>query len=90
MITPNERRDLKSRAHHLRPVVMVGQKGITDELIAATDRALADHELIKIKFIEFKEERRELADEIVRRTASDLVAIIGNVAILYREGDDKE
>lgn len=89
MITPNERRELKSRAHHLNPVVMVGQKGITDELIKATDKALLDHELIKVKFIEFKEERRELAADMAKRTGSDLVDIIGNIAILYRKGEEE-
>lgn len=85
-----EIKSLKSRAHHLKPVVMVGQKGITDSLIDAMEKALDDHELIKIKFIDYKEEKKELAPLLAEKTASSLVALIGNVAIFYREKEEKE
>lgn len=83
-------RELKSRAHHLKPVVMVGQKGITESLLEAMNKALDDHELIKVKFIEFKEDRRELSRELEEKTGSALVDIIGNMAIFYREKDENE
>lgn len=83
------KRKLKSMAHGLDPVVFVGQKGITGSLIKAVDKALSDHELIKIKFVDYKDEKKELSDEIVRNTGSSLVNIIGNILILYRENPDR-
>jgi len=85
-----QRRKLKSLAHHLNPVVQIGQKGLTDSLIKAVDKALNDHELIKVKFVDFKEEKHELAEEVSSGTGSALVGMIGNIAILYRENPELE
>lgn len=85
-----QRRKLKSLAHHLKPVVQIGQKGLTDSLIKAVDKALSDHELIKVKFVDFKEEKHDLAEEVVSGTGSALVGMIGNIAILYRENLELE
>ncbi len=67
---------------------MVGAKGVTDGLIGSVDLALADHELIKVKFVEFKEAKKEIAAEIAQATKSELVGLIGNIAILYRPNPD--
>ncbi|HOP28290.1 MAG TPA: ribosome assembly RNA-binding protein YhbY [Spirochaetota bacterium] len=85
-----QRRKLKSLAHHLNPVVQIGQKGLTEALIKAVDKALSDHELIKVKFVDFKEEKHDLADDVVKETGSALVGMIGNIAILYRENPELE
>lgn len=86
----SERKQLRKLAHHLEPVVFVGKSGVTDTVIEAADQALEAHELIKVKFIEFKKEKKELAAEIERRTRSAVAGIVGNVAILYREQEDEE
>ncbi len=83
-----QKRKLRSLAHHLEPVVMVGQKGFTGSLSKAVDRALSDHELIKIRFVDFKDEKRDLTDQIISSVNASLVGIIGNIAILYRENPD--
>ena len=82
-----QKRHLKSKAHHLNPVVIVGQKGVTNEILTAVDRALNDHELIKLKFIDFKEEKKELSSFIANSLNANLIDIIGNVAIYYRENE---
>lgn len=87
-LSGSQKRSLKSQAHHLKPVVLVGRNGITDSLVEAVGKALDDHELIKIKFIDFKEEKKDLAGEIVSRTASALVTLIGNIAIIYKQNQD--
>ena len=87
-LSGSQKRSLKSQAHHLKPVVLVGRNGITDSLIEAVGKALDDHELIKIKFIDFKEEKKDLAGEIVSRTATALVTLIGNIAIIYKQNQD--
>lgn len=89
-LTSAQRKYLRSQAHHLDPVIMVGKNGVTDELIRATDQALDSHELIKIRFQEFKDQKKELANEIESRTRSAIAGIIGHIVILYREQDDPE
>jgi len=81
---------LRGLAHSLNPVIQVGKNGITPELIKAVDEALGSHELIKIKFMEFKDEKKELAAQIGEKTMSENVGMIGNIAIFYREQPDRE
>jgi RNA-binding protein len=86
----SDRKYLRSLAHSLDAVVYVGKQGVTDALIAAVQDALDSHELIKIKFNDHKEEKKELAAEIEQRTDSNIVGIIGNIVTLYRENPDEE
>jgi RNA-binding protein len=79
------RKYLRSLAHHLKPIVMIGRNGVNEQLIASVNIALNDHELIKVKFIEFKEAKKEIAAEIAAAVDSELVGIIGNIAIFYRQ-----
>jgi RNA-binding protein len=78
------RKYLRSLAHHLNPLVIVGENGISSQLIAATEVALNDHELIKVKFGEFKEAKKAISAEIAQSTKSELIGIIGNIAMFYR------
>ena len=89
-LTNPQRKYLRGQAHHLDPAVMVGKQGVTDALIVAVNASLAAHELIKIRFIEFKERRKELTAEIAARTGSEVAGIIGHVAILYRQHPEPE
>lgn len=87
-LTATQRKYLRSLAHHLKPVVQVGKQGLTDALFTKIDQELDAHELIKVKFLEFHDQREAFAQTIVERSNSALVGIIGNVAILYREQAD--
>lgn len=89
-LTSKQRKILEKAAHDLQPVVIVGGAGMTDGVIQMADKALADHELIKVKYNEYKEERQELTTELCEKTNSTLVRIIGNVAILFREAEKEE
>ncbi len=89
-LTSVQRKFLRSLAHHLDPVVLVGKQGISDMLVKAVVAALEAHELVKVRFNEFKEEKRALTDEIARRTGCEVVGMIGHVAILYRPHPDQE
>jgi len=84
----SQKKYLKKLAHSLNPVVMVGQGGVTDGVIEKVDASLDSHELIKIRFLEFKKDKRRLAEDIARRTESVCVDIIGHVAILYKSHPD--
>jgi len=87
-----QKKYLKGIAHGLKPVAYVGQKGLSSSLIQAINELLTKHELIKVKFIEFKEkaQKHEIADAVEKKTASELVGMIGHVAILYRQQPDPE
>ncbi len=78
------RKYLRSLAHHLKPTVIVGKNGVNAQLIGSVDLALKDHELIKVKFGEFKEDKKEISAEIAQSTKSELIGIIGNIAIFYQ------
>jgi RNA-binding protein len=86
----SQKKYLRAQAHHLKPLVMIGAKGVTKQLIGSLDNALNDHELIKVKFGEFKQEKKEISAEIAGATQSDLIVLIGNIAIFYRQHPDPE
>ena len=79
-----EKRELKARAQRLEPVVKVGHAGVTHEFLASLDRALSDHELVKVRFSDFKEEKKTLAPMLAEKSGSELVVRVGNVAVYYR------
>ena len=89
-LTGTQRKYLRGLAHGLSPVVHVGRGGLTDGLIEEIDRALANHELIKIKFLDHKSRKRELSDEIDARLDSERVGMIGHVAVFFRQARDPE
>ena len=90
MLTPAERKALKAKAHKLDPVVHVGAKGITDEVIAEIDRALQAHELIKVRAATLDRNAREQAfDLIVEKTRAQGVQHIGKVFVLFRKKNDE-
>lgn len=89
-LTGAQRTYLRGLAHGLRPVVMVGKGGVTPELIKAMDDSLSIHELIKVKFLDFKEEKKTLSQEMAEATSSEAVGLIGNIAMFYRRQPDDE
>jgi RNA-binding protein len=79
------RQRLKRIAHHLDPVILVGEQGVSDGLVAETDRALADHELIKIRIhATDRDQRRQLAHSLAAACDAELIQSIGKVSVLYR------
>lgn len=85
MLTGKQRRYLRSLGHELKPIVQVGKDGIDDGLVAAVDRALVDHELVKVKISEAAGlERHGAAEAIAHRTHSEVAQVLGNTLLLYR------
>ena len=89
-LTSKQRKNLEKLAHDLQPVVIVGGAGVTDGVISMVDNSLAAHELIKVKFNEYKDEIRELTAELCEKTDATLVRIIGFTVILFREAKEEE
>lgn len=88
----NQRKYLRGLAHKLKPVVFIGQKGVTTAVAKAIDEALDTHELIKVKFIDFKEKdhKTALTARIESNNGAALAGLIGHTAIFYRPHPDSE
>jgi len=85
MLTGKQRRHLRALGHELKPIVQVGKDGIDDGVIAALDRALADHELVKLKIGDGAGlDRQEAANELAAQTHSEVAQVLGNTVLLYR------
>lgn len=87
-----QKKFLKALAHGLKPVVFIGQKGLTATLIESIHEALGTHELIKVKFVEFKDRQQKLstAEALAAEVDCQLVGMIGHMAIFYRQQTDPE
>ena len=84
-LTGSQRRQLRALAHYLCPVVQVGRKGVTDEVVDAITQALNDHELIKVRVHEGAPlSRDEVASLLAERAEAHDIGPIGRIVILYR------
>jgi RNA-binding protein len=87
-----QRKYLRGLAHKTKPVVFIGQKGITEALNRSIDDALTAHELIKVKYIDFKEKEKktEIAGIMEKTHDCEMVGMIGHTAIFFRQHPDEE
>ncbi|MBK1694939.1 RNA-binding protein [Chromatium weissei] len=89
-ITEKQKRWLKQQVHHLNPVVLIGQHGLTTAVLAEIEVALTHHELIKIRVnAGDRDERDSAIADIQAQTQSILITRIGNVAAFYRANSKK-
>jgi RNA-binding protein len=84
-----QKRHLKGLAHHLKPVVMVGQHGLKETIFEELEVALDAHELIKVRIAAERDERKEIAEQILQRTQAVLVQSIGQMVVLFRRNRKK-
>jgi RNA-binding protein len=77
-------RELKSRAQLLKPAIRLGKAGLTPEFLAAFDEALRRAALVKLRFEDFKDERKALSRQLAGQTGSRLVQQVGHTAVFYR------
>ena len=89
-LSSSQRSYLRSQAHHLEPVVLIGKNGITDGTIESIDRVLEARELIKIKFREFKDKKLSLSEKITELTNAQIVGVIGHTVIIFRQNPDSD
>lgn len=89
-ITDKQRRWLKQQAHHLKPVVLLGQHGLTEAVLRELHLTLDHHELVKIKIAAGdRNERDQLIGAIQEHTAAELVQRVGHTASFYRHNPEK-
>ena len=83
-LTNAEIQKLKARAQHLEPMFKVGKAGLSEGFVKSVEEGLNHHDLVKIKFVEFKDEKKTMAPALAEKTSSHLIMRVGNVAVLYR------
>jgi len=90
-LQPAFRRELRARAHHLHPVVMIGDAGLTPEVVREVAAALRSHELIKIRVLgDDRAARLDLAAALCEATGAQPVQHIGKILVIYREKPEGE
>lgn len=90
-LTNKQKQHLKSLAHPLKPVVQLGNNGLTEGVLAEIELALEHHELIKIKIAsEDRDTKQLIVDAIVRETKACNVQVIGGILVLYRASKDRK
>lgn len=84
-LTTKQKQFLRGEAHHLNPVVLLGQHGLTDAVMAEIDLALTTHELIKVRVPgQDREDKKAIIEQISETTGAELVQTVGHIAVLYR------
>jgi len=90
-LSRDERLALRARAHHLNPVVLLGAAGLTEAVFKETDRALAAHELIKVRIPgDDRDEREAVCAQLADRLGAARVQVIGKLLVLYRPRPEEE
>jgi RNA-binding protein len=89
-LTGAQRKFLRSLAHSLEPLALLGKQGLSDGFVNSVAAALDAHELVKVRFNEFKDDKRALLDELAARTESEVVGLVGHVATLYKRQEDDQ
>jgi RNA-binding protein len=89
-LTSSQAKFLRGLAHNLKPVIFIGQRGVTAAVLESIREALAVHELIKVRLIDSPDKRRraDAVAEVQQKTDSYLAGVIGHVAIFYRPQPD--
>ncbi|EKD71272.1 MAG: hypothetical protein ACD_46C00222G0005 [uncultured bacterium] len=88
-LTPKQKQHLKALAHRLKPVILIGNNGLTEAVNKEIDRALSDHELIKIRIAgEDRDLRRAMYTEICAYHRAELIQSIGNIGVIYRKNKE--
>lgn len=85
-----QRSYLRKLAHSLKPVVMIGKQGLSAAVEEHVSEALHDHELIKIKFIDYKAQKREFSETLAEHLSAEVISIIGNIVTMFRQNRDPE
>ncbi|BAS68350.1 ribosome assembly RNA-binding protein YhbY [Bathymodiolus septemdierum thioautotrophic gill symbiont] len=89
-LTNNQKKFLRARGHALKPIVMVGQHGLSESVLKELEISMTKHELLKIKIrAEDREDRQRMIDEIVNVTQAHLIQVIGAVMVIYRGFDEE-
>jgi RNA-binding protein len=88
-LSNNQKKFLRKLAHELNPVIMLGQKGLSQNVVDEMLLTLKKHELLKIKVRVEKEDKQATIDKIIKVSKSELIQVVGNVIVIYRAFDEE-
>ena len=89
-LTGKEKKYLRGLAHALNPVVIIGKNGFSEQVEAQIDEALTAHELIKIKFIDYIDEKKEIAEKIAENLKCECCGSVGHTFTFFRQNEDPD
>jgi RNA-binding protein len=84
-VSPEQKKELKTQAHLLKPIIMIGQAGLTEAVLKELEIALDLHELLKIKVRIERDQRKKIFQQICTETKSETIQSIGQVIVIYRK-----
>ncbi|MGF9963240.1 ribosome assembly RNA-binding protein YhbY [Bacillus rhizoplanae] len=91
MLTGKQKRFLRAQAHHLTPIFQVGKGGVNENMVKQIAEALEVRELMKISMLQNCEfDRHEVAEELAEGAKAELVQVIGNTIVLYKESKENK
>ncbi len=89
-MTSARKKQLKAQAHSLKPIILIGQSGLTESVLTEIDKTLDTHELIKIKIRAEREDRKQISQQIIDVSQAELIQSIGQIIAVYRKNHDKK
>ncbi len=89
-MTPARKKQLKSLAHALKPVIIVGQSGLTESVLNEINITLDTHEVIKIKNRAEKDDRKIISEQITREMKAELIQSIGQIIVIFRKKPEEK
>lgn len=91
MLTGKQKRYLRKEAHHLDPIFQIGKGGLNENMIEQVNEALEKRELIKLHILQNNmDDHKEIASTMAEQTNSELVQLIGNIIVLYKESNENK
>jgi RNA-binding protein len=91
MLTGKQKRFLRARAHHLNPIFQVGKGGVNENMVKQIEDALEARELIKVSVLQnCEEDRHTVAEQLSKGAKAELVQVIGNTIVLYKESKENK
>jgi RNA-binding protein len=90
ILSNSQIRKLKGLAQRMDASLKVGKSGLSPAFIESLKTELERHELVKVRFADLKDQRKELAPQLAEKTGAHLIALVGHVAVLYRAGESNE
>jgi len=89
-LSGKQKKQLRGMAQRMDALIKVGKNGLAPAFIAAVDELLDQRELIKVRFAEFKDQKRELTEKLVARTGATFITQVGHTVVLFRRHPDPE
>jgi len=83
-VNPTDKKKLRAEAHTLKPVVSIGQSGLTAPVLAEIELVLDHHELIKVKIRAERDSRKLISEQIHNETGAEIIQNIGQIVVIYR------